>query len=84
MNGDVVALPVVTLPAAMGVLMLQSEPSGALILIDDKPTGQQTPTRMALPAGKHKVTFQKGDFKASQEVEVKDGDLRYLTMTLTQ
>jgi serine/threonine protein kinase len=77
-------LPVITLSQALGVLMIQSQPDGATITIDDKRWPSQTPTQISLVPGKYRLTVEKGDLKATQNVEVRDGDLKHLTVTLSQ
>jgi hypothetical protein len=77
-------LPVITLSQALGVLMIQSQPDGATITIDDKRWPSPTPTQLSLAPGKYRLTVEKGDLKATQTVEVRDGDLKHLTVTLSQ
>ena len=79
-----VELPVITLSQAIGVLMVQSEPEGAIITVDDKKWPTPTPTQVSLAPGKYRLLIEKGDLKVIQNVEVRDGDLRHLMVTLSQ
>ena len=72
------------LAQAVGVLMLQSQPDGATITIDDKPWPGITPAQIRLPPGQYKFTLQKGDLKSVQTVEIRDGDFRRISIALTQ
>jgi hypothetical protein len=75
-------LPVITLAQAVGVLMLQSQPDGASITIDDRPWPGTTPTQVRLPPGRYRIAVQKGDLKSVQTVEIRDGDFRHLSIAL--
>ena len=78
------ALPVFSIEQTSGVLMLQTEPNGASITIDDKRWPGATPAQITLPVGKHRITVEKGDLKTAQDVEIRDGDLKHLSITLNQ
>jgi hypothetical protein len=78
-NQDV-ELPLVSLRSANGVLMLTSDPTGAEIYLDGRDTGYQTPARISLPAGRHSVLVQKSGVKASDTVEIANGDFRSLKL----
>jgi PEGA domain-containing protein len=78
-----VELPVIAMEQASGLLMLQSEPTGATIMIDDRRWPVVTPARITLPPGRYRVTVEKGDLKAVQTVEIRDGDFRHLSVPLT-
>ena len=83
-TGEPLELPVITLAQAFGVLMLQSQPDAATILIDDKRWPGQTPAEIRLPPGKYRLTLQKDDLKSVQSIEIQDGDLRHLKISLGQ
>ncbi len=77
-------LPSVTLTQALGVLMVQSLPDGAAIMVNDRRWPGVTPAQVSLPPGRYTITMQKGDLKGVQTIEVRDGDLRVLRLTLSQ
>jgi hypothetical protein len=79
-----VELPPFTLAQAQGVLMVQSQPGGAEIMVNDKRWPGVTPAQVSLSPGKYTITVQKGDMKGVQTIEVRDGDLRVLRLVLTQ
>jgi len=75
-------LPVITLAQAVGVVMLQSQPDGASITIDDRPWPGTTPMQVRLPPGRYRIAVQKGDLKSVQTVDIRDGDFRHLSIAL--
>jgi hypothetical protein len=82
-TGSPVELPVLTLARESGLLMLQTNPTGATITIDDKRWSGVSPAQISLAPGKYRVTVEKGDLKSTPvEIEIKDGDLRHLTIPL--
>ena len=68
---------------AAGVLMVQSQPDGATITIDDRRWPAVTPAQVTLPPGKYRLTLEKGNLKAAQSIEVRDGDLRHMILQLS-
>jgi serine/threonine-protein kinase len=54
----------VKLQVAQGFLVLNSDPAGAAIYIDGSDSGQVTPARITVNAGKHRVALRKDGFKA--------------------
>lgn len=48
----------VSLAVSGAVLELQSDPPGAAILVDEKPTNKFTPVKLAVPPGEHKVRLR--------------------------
>ena len=82
-TGSPIELPVLTMERASGLLMLQTDPSGATITIDDKRWPGVTPAQISLAPGKYRLTVEKGDLKSVLPVEIRDGDLRHLTIPLT-
>ena len=78
-NQDV-EVPLISLRSANGVLMLTSEPSGAEVFLDGRDTGYQTPARISLPAGHHSVAIQKRGVRASDSVDILNGDFRALKL----
>jgi serine/threonine protein kinase len=77
-------LPTIALEKAVGILMVQSDPSGASITIDDKKWPSVTPAQVSLTPGKYRITIEKGAVRSTQNVEVRDGDLRYLSFSLNR
>ena len=73
----------VVLHAIGGSLMLTSDPPGAHVLVDGKPTGQVTPTELRLKPGSYRVTIEKDGKQATQTVELRSG-ISYLKILLGQ
>ena len=77
-----VDLPALNLVPAQGVLMVQSRPDGATIMVDDKKWPVSTPAQVTLPPGRYRITVEKGNLRGVQTIEIRDGDLRHLIMPL--
>src|SRR5260370_26821985 len=75
-------LPVLTLAQALGTLMLQTDPPGAAITIDDKHWPSVTPSPLSLPPGKYHLTLEKGNLNTSRTIEVHDRELSTLRVPL--
>ena len=75
-------LPVLTMAQAMGTLMLQSDPPGAAITIDDKRWPNVTPAPLSLAPGRYRLALEKGNLKASRSIEIRDGELSTLRVPL--
>ncbi len=73
-------MPLVSMRAANGVLMLTSDPSGLAVIVDGRSTGYQTPVRMTLPAGPHNVTVDRSGTQASGAIQIRNGDLTALKL----
>ncbi len=73
-------MPLVSMRAANGVLMLTSDPSGLAVIVDGRATGFQTPVRMTLPAGPHNVTVDRSGTQASGGIQIRNGDLTALKL----
>jgi serine/threonine protein kinase len=73
-------MPLVSMRAANGVLMLTSDPSGLSVIVDGRSTGYQTPVRMTLPAGPHNVTVDRSGTQASGAIQIRNGDLTALKL----
>lgn len=57
-----------------GVLLIESEPSGASVFIDGSEQSAKTPLSITLPVGKHRVVVAiEGSAKREFEIEVQDG-----------
>ena len=75
-------LPVLTMSQALGTLMLQSDPPGATITIDDKRWPNVTPAPVSLAPGKYRLGLEKGNLKASRTIDIRDGELSTLRVPL--
>jgi hypothetical protein len=75
-------LPVLTMSQALGTLMLQSDPPGATITIDDKRWPSVTPAPLSLAPGKYRLGLEKGNLKASRTIDIRDGELSTLRVPL--
>ena len=69
-------VPLVTLRAHGGTLMVTSKPVGAAIFLNDKPTQRITPAQISLPPGTYTVRVEKDGLKKSDTVEIHNGDIR--------
>jgi len=58
----------VSLAVSGAVVELQSDPPGAAILVDEKPTNKFTPARLAIPQGEHKIRLRMEGFKDENTV----------------
>ena len=66
-----------------GQVQVQSEPSGASILVDGQRRAETTPATFELPAGKHTVAVvRQGYQQDEQEIELKDSAFMRLSFTL--
>jgi hypothetical protein len=75
-------LPVLMMAQALGTLMLQSDPPGATITIDDKRWPNVTPSPVSLAPGKYRLGLEKGNLKASRTIDIRDGELSTLRVPL--
>ena len=70
----------VTVPSRIEVI---SDPGGASILIDGKPTGKQTPATIEVPKGDHTVGIHKlGYVDASVPAKVGEGETAHVSQVL--
>jgi serine/threonine protein kinase len=65
----------VSMTQPMGTVMVESDPPGAQILINNQPRAEKTPATFVLPAGKYVLVLIKNGRRAEQVVDVKDGSL---------
>jgi len=73
----------VALTASGAVLELQSDPAGAAILVDEKPTNKFTPAKVAVPQGEHKVRLRMEGYKdESTVVQLAEGQTLSLSPKL--
>jgi serine/threonine protein kinase len=75
-------LPTLTMAQALGTLMLQTDPPGATITIDDKRWPSVTPAPLSLAPGKYRLALEKGSAKASRTIDIRDGELSTLRVPL--
>jgi len=60
------------MPAALHT-SISSDPAGAAISINGKPTGQVTPAQIPLGLGVYSVMLEKGGRQTTEKVEIKSG-----------
>jgi hypothetical protein len=77
-----IEVPMVTLRAHAGTLMLTSEPAGAAIFLNDKPMPQKTPAQIKLAPGTYSVRVERGGLRKSDTVEIHNGETHYLKLPL--
>ncbi len=75
-------VPLVTLRAHGGTLMVTSDPVGATIFLNDKPTQKNTPAQLSLVPGTYSVRVEKDGLRKSESVEIRNGETRYLKIPL--
>jgi serine/threonine-protein kinase len=75
-------LPLVTLRSASGTLMLTSSPTGAAVLINGKRTSYVTPAQILLAPGSYSIAIDKDGRQSTRTVEVKNGAINYLKLTM--
>ncbi len=68
-----VDVPLVTLRAQMGTLMVTSDPTGATISLNGQPTSKITPARFNLKPGTYTVLLEKNGVQKSKTIEIHDG-----------
>jgi predicted Ser/Thr protein kinase len=82
MGSSLMELPPVVLRAPSGTLMLTTSPDGATVSVDGKRIPQTTPAQIALSPGNYKVTVEKDGKQATSPVEIRNGAISYLRITL--
>lgn len=75
-------MPLVTLRARGGTIMVSSNPPGATIFLNDKPTDKVTPARLSVVPGAYNVRVEKDGVRKSESVEIKNGDIRFVPLDL--
>ena len=68
-----IEIPAILFRAPAGTLMLTSVPSGATVLINGRPTGQNTPAQLSLAPGSYQIGIEKDGRQATQTVEIRNG-----------
>jgi serine/threonine-protein kinase len=77
-------LPAVLLRTISGTLMLTSVPSGASVSVNGKKTPQTTPAQLRLAPGTYRITVEKDGTQATSTVEIRNGEIKLLKVTLGQ
>jgi serine/threonine-protein kinase len=78
-----VEMPAVVLRVTGGTVMISSDPKGAAVLVNGKPTGRVTPVDLKLAPGTYTVTVELGGRQSTQTVQVGTG-ISLLRFTLEQ
>ena len=75
-------LPPIVLRATAGTLMVTSTPAGATVDVNGHRMTQTTPATIALAAGAYRVTVEKDGKQATSAVDIRNGAISYLKITL--
>ena len=75
-------LPPVVLRATAGTLMVTSTPEGAAVDVNGHRMSQITPATIPLAAGAYRVTVEKDGKQATSTVDIRNGAISYLKVTL--
>jgi hypothetical protein len=62
--------------------MLTTAPDGATVSVDGRRLPQVTPAQIPLAPGDYKITVEKDGKSASSQVEIRNGAMSYLRITL--
>lgn len=81
-TGTPLELPLVSLRAFGGTLMLSSAPPDAAIFIDDRKLSQSTPAQISLAPGTYNITVEKNGKRISERVEIRNGGTTYRKIPL--
>ena len=81
-TGGAQELPLITLRATAGTIMVTSVPPGAAILINGRQISQSTPAQINLAPGVYNITVQKDGRQQSRTVDVRNGAINYLKIPL--
>ena len=66
-------VPLITLRAPGGTLMLSTTPPGATIWINGKQYGHKTPAQINLPPGRYTITVEGDGRRVSEPVDIRNG-----------
>ncbi len=69
------------LRAAMGTLMLSSDPKGASVMVNGKRIDMLTPAEIPLAPGTYQIAIEKDGHYAAADIEVHNG-INYSKLTL--
>jgi hypothetical protein len=75
-------VPVVSMQAPTGSLMLTTVPDGASISVNGRKIAQTTPASVSLTPGNYSITVEKGGRQATSPVEIRTGAISYLRIVL--
>jgi len=75
-------LPPIVLRAIAGTLMVTSIPPGASVDVNGHRMTQTTPAAIPLTAGAYRVTVEKDGKQATSNVDIRNGSISYLKITL--
>jgi outer membrane biosynthesis protein TonB len=71
-----------------GTLACTSNPLGAEVIIDGRPTGRRTPvpfgSAIELPVGKHKLTLKAGTQSVTATIEIREGEVTTIRNAVLQ
>ena len=81
-GSSAVDLPLVTLHAPSGTLMLTTVPDDAAVSVNGRRLPQSTPAQIPLEPGDYKITVEKNGKSATSQVEIRNGAISYLRITL--
>ncbi|HWQ55335.1 MAG TPA: serine/threonine-protein kinase [Bryobacteraceae bacterium] len=81
-TGTPLEVPLVSLRAFGGTLMLSSAPSDAAIYIDDRKWSHSTPAQISLAPGTYNITVEKNGKRISERVEIRNGSTTYRKIPL--
>ena len=70
-------VPMITMRANGGTLMLSTIPSGANIFVNDKMLAQMTPAQLSLTPGSYKITVERDGARQTRQVEIRNGATSY-------
>jgi len=81
---ELVSLPPFELRTPSGTLWVSSEPAGATVYVNGRPTGRPTPAVLQLAAGTYTITVELGGNLHSEAFEVRTGATKLVKITLGQ
>jgi serine/threonine-protein kinase len=79
-----VEMPAIILRALTGTLMLSSSPVGAAISVNGKRIEKLTNAVLQLAPGSYKITVEKDGRSGTDEVEIRNGEIKTLRILLNQ
>jgi serine/threonine protein kinase len=82
--GGLEDLPLMKLAHAGGTILLQTTPDGASVFVNDQKWPGTTPMQLKLPSGRYNIRIEKGDLRATQELDVREDDFKHLRISLGQ
>ena len=55
-----------------------------MLICNDRRWPEATPSQVKLSPGRHRITVEKQDARVTQNIEIRDGDIRHMFIPLTQ